>query len=250
MVESAFAAKAIAPKDTHCYNMKPTVKNIFQNARNMGQKILSEYESKQLLACYGIPVSAEILAPNAGKAIEAAEAIGFPLAMKACSAQLLHKTESDAISLNITSLPEVQNTFERLMRIAPAPDGVLVQAMVPGKRELVVGLNRDPQFGPCVMLGLGGIFTEVLADTAFRAVPFDRVEALDMVAELHGSKLFGAFRGEPPVDLEKVADILLAVGEIAWSHPGITEIDINPLIVNPDGLCVAVDALVVLDGNI
>ncbi|MDX2446322.1 MAG: acetate--CoA ligase family protein [Desulfobacterales bacterium] len=229
--------------------MKTTAKKIIQSALGKGQKALSEHESKQLLACYDIPVSAEILAPNAPKALEAAEAIGFPLAMKACSAQLLHKTESDAVALNITSLPEVQNTFERLMRIEPAPDGVLVQAMVPGKRELVVGLNRDPQFGPCVMLGLGGIFTEVLADTAFRAVPFDRVEALDMVAELRSLKLFGAFRGEPPVDLEKVADILLAVGKIALSHPEITEIDINPLIVDPDGLCVAVDALVVLNAG-
>jgi len=228
-------------------NMKTTAKKIIQSALGKDQKALSEHESKQLQASYDIPVSAEILAPTAGRALEAAESIGFPLAMKACSAQLLHKTESDAVALNITSLTEVQNTFERLVSIAPASDGVLVQAMVPGKRELVVGLNRDPQFGPCVMLGLGGIFTEVIDDTAFRAVPFDRVEALDMAAELRGSKLFGAFRGEPPVDLEKVADILLAVGEIALSHPEITEIDINPLIVDPDGLCVAVDALVVID---
>jgi len=226
--------------------MKTPAKKIIQSALGKGQKTLSEHDSKQLLASYDIPVSAEILAPTAGKALEAAEAIGFPLAMKACSAQLLHKTESEAVVLNITSLPEVQNTFEKLVRIEPALDGILVQAMVPGKRELVVGLNRDPQFGPCVMLGLGGIFTEVLEDTAFRAVPFDRVEALDMAAELRGSRLLGAFRGEPPVDLEKVADILLAVGEIALSHPEVAEIDINPLIVNPDGLCVAVDALVVL----
>lgn len=226
--------------------MKTPAKKIIKSALGKGQKTLSEHESKQLLASYDIPVSPEILAPTAGKAQEAAEAIGFPLAMKACSAQLLHKTESDAVALNITSLPEVQNTFEKLASIEPTPDGILVQAMVTGKRELVVGLNRDPQFGPCVMLGLGGIFTEVLEDTAFRAVPFDRVEALDMAAELRGSKLLGAFRGEPPVDLEIVADILLAVGKIALSHPEITEIDINPLIVDPDGRCVAVDALVVL----
>ncbi len=230
--------------------MKTPAKKIIQSALGKGQKALSEHESKQLLASYDIPVSPEILAPTADRAREAAESIGFPLAMKACSAQLLHKTESDAVALNITSLTEVQNTFERLASIAPAPDGVLVQAMVPGKRELVVGLNRDPQFGPCVMLGLGGIFTEVLEDTAFRAVPFDRVEALDMAAELRGSKLFGAFRSEPPVDLEKVADILLAVGEIALSHPEVTEVDINPLIVNPDGLCVAVDALVVMSSGV
>ena len=230
--------------------MKTPAKKIIQSALDRGQKALSEHESKQLLASYGIPVTTEILAPTADKALKAAEAIGFPLAMKVCSPQLLHKTESHAVALNITSLSEVQDTFEKLVRIVPESDGILVQAMVPGKRELVVGLSRDPQFGPCVMLGIGGIFTEVLADTAFRAVPFDRVEALDMAAELRGSKLLDAFRGEPPVDLDKVADILLAIGDIARSHPEVAEIDINPLIVNPDGLCVAVDALVVLNSGV
>ncbi|MCP3954284.1 MAG: carboxylate--amine ligase, partial [Desulfobacterales bacterium] len=177
--------------------MKTPAEMIIQNARNKGQQTLSEHESKQVLACYDIPVTAEILAPTADKALEAAGTIGFPLALKACSAQLLHKTESNAVALNITGLAEVQVTFERLMSMEPVPEGVLVQALVPGKRELVVGLNRDPRFGPCVMLGLGGIFTEVLEDTAFRAIPFDRVEALDMAAELRGSKIFGAFRGEP-----------------------------------------------------
>ena len=243
-------AGEITPKDTPGYTMKKAAKEIIQSALDSGQKTLSEHESKQLLASYGIPVSTEILAPTAGKALEAAETIGFPLAMKVCSARLLHKTESDAVALNIRSLSEVQDTFDKLVHSVPACDGILVQAMAPGKRELVVGLSRDPQFGPCVMLGLGGIFTEVFADTAFRAVPFDRGEALDMAAELRGSKLLGAFRGEPPVDLERVADILLAVGAIALSHPEVAEIDINPVIVNPDGQCVAVDALVVLSpGN-
>ncbi len=226
--------------------MRTSVHTITQNAIGKGQTSLSEHESKQLLALHAIPIPTERLVPTADKALEAAEAIGFPVALKACSAHLMHKTESNAVALNITGRQAVQNTFEKLMRIEPVPEGVLVQAMIPGRRELVVGLNRDPQFGPCVMLGLGGIFTEVLADTAFRAVPFDRVEALDMVAELRGSQIFSAFRGESPVDLEKVADVLLAVGEIARSHPEISEIDINPLIVDPDGRCVAADALVVL----
>lgn len=230
--------------------MQTDAKKITQDALEKGQKALSEHASKQLLAGYGIPVNAEILAPTADKARAAAEAIGFPLAMKACSPLLLHKSESGAVALNITGLTEVQDTFERLMRLAPAADGILVQAMVSGKRELVIGMHRDPQFGACVMLGLGGIFTEVLEDTAFRAVPFNRLEALDMVTELRSWKLFGAFRGAPPVDLEKVADILLAVGEIAVAHPEVAEIDINPLIVDPDGQCVAVDALVVLNPGI
>jgi acetyl-CoA synthetase (ADP-forming) len=224
--------------------------SIIQNAVENHQKALSEFESKQLLAGYGIPVTTEILAKTGRAALEAADAIGFPLALKACSARMLHKTEAGAVVLNVATRADVQTKFDSLMAINPAPDGVLIQAMVPGRRELVVGLSRDPQFGPCVMLGIGGIFTEVLADTAFRAVPFDHGEALDMVAELHGKQILGAFRGEPPVDLENLAEILLAVGDIAVAHPQIAEIDINPLIINPDGQCVATDALVVLKSGV
>jgi len=223
--------------------MKTIAEEIIQKARHTRQKSLSEHESKKLLACYGIPVTAEILATTTEEAVAASKTIGFPLAMKACSAELMHKTESGGVALNVSSTTDLQQVFERLNTIEPKPDGILVQAMVPGKRELVVGLNRDAQFGPCVMLG---VFAEILDDTAFRAVPFDRVEALDMVSELRCSKIFGEFRGEPRVNLDKLAGILIAVGEIASAHPEITEIDINPLIVNPDGQCVAVDALVVL----
>jgi len=226
--------------------MKNRAEKIIRGARERAQKNLSEYESKQLLACYGIPVTAEILAATPQEALAASETIGFPLAMKACAPQLMHKTESGAVVLNVGTKTELRQAYSHLAGMEPAPDGVLVQAMAAGRRELVVGMNRDAQFGPCVMLGLGGVFTELLNDTAFRAVPFDRVEALDMTAELRGSKIFGEFRGESRVNLEKLTDILLAIGEIAGSHPEVTEIDINPLVVNQDGLCVAVDALVVL----
>ena len=226
--------------------MKAIAEEIIQKALHNRQKSLSEHESKKLLACYGIPVTAEILTTTAEEAITASKTIGFPLAMKACSAELMHKTESGAVALNVAGTTDLQRVFERLSAIEPGLDGILVQAMVPGKRELVVGLNRDAQFGPCVMLGFGGVFAEILDDTAFRAAPLDRTEALDMVSELRCSKIFDEFRGEPRVNLDKLADILTAVGEIATAHPEITEIDINPLIVNPDGQCVAVDALVVL----
>jgi len=229
--------------------MKTPAKKIIQSALGKGQKTLSEYESKQLLKYYDIPVTAEILAMTGADALAAAGTIGFPLVMKACAPHLMHKTESGGVALNVGSESELQQVYRRLAAINPAPDGVLVQAMVAGHRELVVGMNRDPQFGPCVMLGLGGIFTELLDDTAFRAAPFDRAEALDMTAELRGSKIFGEFRGEPPVDLEKLADILLAVGNLATAHPQIAEIDINPLIINPTGQCVAADALVVLGSD-
>jgi len=219
---------------------------IIQAALANRRHTLSEFESKTVLAEFGIPVAAEVLTKTSREAREAAAQIGYPVALKACSPQLLHKTESGGVVLNITSQTDLQQTFEALMSIAPPPDGILVQAMVPGRRELVVGFNRDPQFGPCVMLGLGGIFTEVLADTAFRAAPFDRGEALDMMTELRNASIFDASRGESPVDLDSLAEILLAVGDLAVSHPQIAELDMNPLVITPEGRCVAVDALVVL----
>ncbi len=227
--------------------MKAIAEEIIQKALHNRQKSLSEYESKKLLACYGIPVTAEILTTTAEEAITASKTIGFPLAMKACSAELMHKTESGGVALNVAGTTELQRVFERLNAIEPGLDGILVQAMVPGKRELIVGLQRNAQFGPCVMLGLGGIFAEILDDTAFRVAPFDRVEALDMVSELHGAKIFEEFRGEPRADIENLANILVTIGAIALAHEQIAEIDINPLIINTDGQCVAADALVVLD---
>jgi len=223
---------------------------IIEDALANGRPTLSEFESKKVLAEFGIPVTAETLTKTARQARAAADQIGYPVALKACSPKLLHKTESGGVALNIAGQTDLLQTFETLMAIDPTPDGILVQSMVAGKRELVVGFERDPQFGPCVMLGLGGVFTEVLADTAFRAAPFDRVEALDMVAELRSARIFDEFRGEPPVDLESLADSLLAVGEIAARFPQIIELDINPLLVNPEGRCVAVDALVVLDAGL
>ena len=219
---------------------------IIQNALADSRHTLSEFESKTVLAEYKLPVADQALAGTAREACDAADQIGYPVAMKACGPRLLHKTESGGVALNISSHTEVRQTFETLMSINPRPEGILVQAMVAGGRELVVGCNRDPQFGPCVMLGLGGIFTEVLADTAFRAMPFDRVEALDMAAELRHTRIFKEFRGEAPVDLDRLADILLAVRDLAMSHPQIDELDINPLIITRGGECVAVDALVVL----
>ena len=222
---------------------------IIQDALASGRYTLSEFESNNVLTEFGIPVAAHELAKTAREAREAADLIGYPVAMKACSPRLLHKTESGGVALHIGDQTQLQQTFETLMSIDPTPDGILVQAMVPGRRELVIGFNRDPQFGPCVMLGLGGIFTEVLADSTFRAAPFDRVEALDIVAELRHAHIFDEFRGEPPVDRQLLADCLLAVGTLAIQFPRIIELDINPLLVNPEGRCVAVDALIVVAQN-
>lgn len=224
--------------------------DLIQSGLNRGQKALSEYESKKLLGLYGIPVTREKLSRSADEAVSAADGLGFPVALKACSAELMHKSERGGIELNSRSESDVRRAYERIIRSVDLQlEGVLVQEMVPGQRELVVGLSRDTQFGPCVMLGMGGIMTEVFQDTVFRMAPFDMIDAKDMTEELRFKTILGAFRGQKPVDMEILCRTLIAVGQIGLELETVSELDINPLIITPEGRLVAVDALVVLRRN-
>ncbi len=211
-----------------------------------GRTALSEYESKQVLASYGIPVTQEDLVTNPADLSEAIYKIGFPLVMKGCDAEIAHKTEKGLIRVDVRNEDEARTAFDE---ITSAMDGaekaVLVQQMVKGQRELVVGLTRDPQFGPCVMFGLGGIFTEVLEDTSFRVVPIDKRDALEMMQEIKAHKILEAIRGMEPADTDLLAEILIAIGRLGMENEAVKEIDINPVIISA-GKPVAVDALVVL----
>ncbi len=223
------------------YRMK-----IIEEALKRGATTLSENESKKLLAEYGIPVTREKVVKTEADAAAAAAEIGYPVVLKGSGDELSHKTELNLIALDLRKEEEVREAFRRL---TSTPGGVvrevLVQQMVKGDRELVVGLTRDAQFGPCVMFGIGGIFTEILKDTSFRVAPLTRWDAMDMMEDIRGKKILDAFRGKPAVDREILADILMAVGQIGMDHEGVKEIDINPLKL-VKGKPVAVDALVVL----
>jgi succinyl-CoA synthetase beta subunit len=226
--------------------------DLIRSALTREQQALSEYESKKLLSLYGIPVTKERLSSSADEAAAAAASLGFPVVLKACSPELMHKSEHGAIELNLRTEGDVREAYSRIVESIDLDlEGVLVQEMVPGQRELVVGLIRDPQFGPCVMLGIGGIMTEVFQDTVFRMAPVDMIEAQDMTEELRYKKIFGAFRGQNPVDMQSLCRALIAVGQIGLEREAVSELDINPLIITPAGRVVAVDALVVLsrDGN-
>jgi succinyl-CoA synthetase beta subunit len=225
--------------------------NLIQSGLARGQKALSEYESKKLLGLYGIPVTRERLSRSADEAVSAAGGLGFPVVLKACSPELMHKSERGCIELNLRSEEDVRRACDRIIRSVDLElEGVLVQEMVAGQRELVVGLNRDPQFGPCVMLGIGGMMTEVFQDTVFRMAPFDTIEAKDMTEELRFKTILGSFRGQKPVDMETLCRTLIAVGRIGLELEPISELDINPMIITPEGRLVAVDALVVLRRNV
>lgn len=226
--------------------------DLIRSALTREQQALSEYESKKLLSLYGIPVTKERLSHGADEAVAAATDLGFPVVLKACSPELMHKSEHGCIALNLRSEGDVREAYGRIVESVDLDlEGVLVQEMVPGQRELVIGLIRDRQFGACVMLGIGGTMTEIFEDTVFRMAPLDMIEAQDMTEELRFKKIFGAFRGQKPVDMQTLCRTLISVGQIGLEREAVSELDINPLIITPAGRVVAVDALVVLsrDGN-
>ena len=218
---------------------------IIQQAIAKGQKTLSEYESSLVIKSAGVEVVPSVLARTRDEAFQMAEKLGFPVVMKGCSAELAHKTEAGMVKLNVGNSEEAACVFDELMSKIKGLDGVLIQKMVKGSREFVIGLSRDPQFGPCVMFGLGGIFTEALKDVTFRVAPLSKEDALEMIDEIKTKKLLGEFRGSPAVDREALAKALVGVGDLGMKYDSIAEIDINPLIICGDKP-VAVDALVVL----
>jgi len=219
---------------------------IIDEAIKKGKRSLSEYESKQVLAYYQIPVTREVLIENEKDLLKATQEIGYPLVLKGCSWEITHKTEKGMIRVDIRNEEEAKAAFKEIMDNMDNTDGaVLVQEMIKGVRELVVGLIRDPQFGPAVMFGLGGIFTEILKDISFRIAPLERRDAMEMMRDIKGHKILDAVRGMEAVDLDIMADILINMGRIGLENEKVKEIDINPLIIS-GSKPVAVDALVVL----
>jgi acyl-CoA synthetase (NDP forming) len=216
--------------------------------RKEGRRSLNEAESKQLLRHYGVPTVAEWVAIHPEEALRQAQEIGFPLVVKGLGANLTHKTERGLVHVNVASTEALQHAYRMIAEGAGKDwEGCLIQPMVAGRREFVAGLVRDPQFGPVVMFGLGGIFTEALDDVVFRIAPFDESQALQMIDELAARKLLGDFRGEKAADRRALARVLLGLSRLALALPAVKEIDINPLIVSGDGTVTAVDALVVLE---
>jgi acetyl-CoA synthetase (ADP-forming) len=221
--------------------------DIISNALREGRDRLSEYESKEVLKTYGITVTKERLVHDHESLQDAMKSIPFPLVLKGCGSDMSHKTERNLVRVDIRSEKEAGSVFDELMNdVKEVGGGILVQEMVRGRRELVAGLVRDVQFGPCVMFGLGGIFTEVLADVAFRVAPLDRADAFSLMESIKSKKILGAVRGMPEVDREALAKILINIGRIGVEQEKIKEIDINPLILD-GSQPVAVDALVVLE---
>lgn len=213
---------------------------------------LGERQAKRLLGLYGVPVVGDELAASAAEAGDIATRLGFPLAMKIESPDVLHKTDLGGVRLNIRSREEAESAYDEIRAsvaaAAPAAciHGVLVQPMVKPGLELLVGARRDAQFGPLLVVGLGGVFVELLADVAVAPVPVSNESAAAMLRSLKGAKAFDGVRGLPPVDIERVADVVSRISAlVADLRDELVELDVNPIICGHDGQVHAVDALVV-----
>ena len=207
---------------------------------------LSEASSKELLGAFGVPFPAEQVVATADAAVEAATALGYPVAVKLGGDAIAHKTERGLVRLNVGTAEAVRAAAESLLAAATPEDGevhLLVAPMLRATRELIAGLHHDDQFGMTVMLGVGGILAEAVADVAFRLVPITRTDAEEMIDDLATQALLGPFRGEPAVDRDAVADVLLGLSRAATEHADLAAADLNPLLI-VDGLPIAVDALV------
>lgn len=226
----------------------PWVQEVFKRARSEGRLTVGDAEARRVMEAYGIPLPQSVLGRNPEEAVEAAESIGYPVVMKMASPDILHKTDIGGVRLNIRGPHEVRDSFDllnyRALRFMPEAEiwGVLVQEMVEGCHEVLVGMSRDPQFGPLLAFGLGGIYVEALPDVTFRIAPVARWEAREMLSEIRGYSLLRGVRGESPSDLEAIIDCILRVSQLVTDFPEIVELDINPLIVCEEGKgAVAVD---------
>ncbi len=209
-------------------------------------RTLSEADSAHLLARYGVPVAPEVVTPGPEEASAAAAELGFPVVAKLCGDTIAHKTERGLVRLGLGDTAAVRSAAADLLAAARPEDGevaVLVAPMVSGNREFIAGLQRDPVFGMTVMLGVGGILAEAVADAVFALVPVDEVDALEMIDALRTQRLLEPFRGEPEVDRRALAGVLVALSRAAEGEPRIVSADLNPLIID-GGRPVAVDALV------
>ncbi len=207
---------------------------------------LSEAASKELLGAFGVPFPAEHVVATASEAVAAVDGLGYPVVVKLGGEAIAHKTERGLVRLGLGSSEQVRDAAQALLAAATPGDGdvhLLVAPMLRATRELIAGLHRDPQFGMTVMLGVGGVLAEAVADVSFRTVPITPVDAEEMIEDLALQRLLGEFRGEPAVDRAAVADVLLGLSSAAEQRDDLASADLNPLLI-VDGRPVAVDALV------
>jgi acyl-CoA synthetase (NDP forming) len=249
-----FAAVFDQQKSSYIFNSHPGKDDIPMLTDKMNDVLgesagpLDEYISKRILRHHGIPTVAEELVDDVLQCEETAARLGFPIVMKGLQRGKVHKTELGLVHLGINDLEQVRKSFSVLMQKMDGKGKIVMYRQVRGKIELILGLLRDPQFGPCVMLGLGGIMAEILSEAVFAPAPLTGEDALRLISRMRGQKIFDGFRGEPPVNRGELSRIVVALGNMGLMYPRIQEIDINPVIIGEHGV-VAVDATIIVKGS-
>lgn len=229
-----------------------TVQAVVDKARSEGRTLLTEVESKQLLSQAGVSVTDTRLATSKEEAVAIGKKLGFPVVLKILSPDIVHKSDAGGVKLGLKSEDELGKAYDEMMaaikKNSPTAKitGVSVQSMAPSGVEIIIGMSKDAQFGPVLMFGLGGILVEVLKDVAFRIVPLTKRDAADMIKEIKGYPLLQGYRGQDPVDVVKLEEMLLKVSEFVEKNPDVKELDLNPVFAYKDG-AVAVDARVIIE---
>ena len=226
--------------------------SIVEQARSEGRTLLTEVEAKQMLEEAGVPVSPARLARTKDEAVAAAGQLGYPAVLKIVSPQITHKSDVGGVALGLTDAAGVAEAFDRITASAKQHvpnatiDGVAVQRMERQGTEVIVGVTKDPQFGPVLMFGLGGVLVEVLKDVAFRIIPIEERDARQIIQEIKGYPLLEGYRGSEPADISKLQDLLMKVSSFVQQHPEVAELDLNPVFAYGDG-AIAVDARIVIE---
>jgi len=211
------------------------------------QMVLTEFESKELLEEIGIVVPDQSLTSSKEETLSAAEKIGFPVVLKLMAEDVIHKSDTGAVKLNLKTKEEVEEAYDDLMKIpAQAEKKISVQNMAEEPiTELIIGMTTDPQFGPALMFGIGGILVELLEDVSFRIAPITEYDANEMIKEIKGFPILDGYRGKPKADLEAIVKTLLKISDLVVKHEEINEMDLNPVFIYEKGL-ICVDARIIL----
>jgi acyl-CoA synthetase (NDP forming) len=226
--------------------------SIFDQVRKEGRSILTEFESKRILKQAGIPVVETKLAETQKEAVSLSRKMGFPVALKIASPDVIHKSDSGGIRLSLNSVAEVKKAYDEILKKVERQypraviHGVSIQKMVRPGTEVIVGVSKDPQFGPVVMFGLGGIFVELLKDVSFRVIPIERRDAQEMIKEIKGYPLLEGYRGKEPANIPALVEIILKLSRWIEENPQIKELELNPIFAYRDK-AVAVDARIILE---
>lgn len=216
------------------------------------QNVLTEVESKELLKKAGIPVVETRLAKSKKEAISISKELGFPVVLKIISPDIVHKSDAGGVKLGLANATQVGKAYAEIMSSIREKypkaqiQGVSVQRMAPPAVEVIIGMSKDPQFGPVLMFGLGGVFVEILKDVSFRIVPLTKRDAREMIREIKGYPILEGYRGQKPANIEALEDMIVKVSEFVERNPQIKELDLNPVFAYPDR-AVAVDARIILE---